>query len=122
MPAWIFVFIGGGLGSLARWNTSKWLSSEDTEVFPMGTFVANILACFILGLLMGYHLKYPIQHQYKLLLMVGFCGGFSTFSTFSAEILNLLKVGNYTLAFTYVGLSLLLGLVAVFTGLKIFNA
>ena len=118
MPAWIFVFLGGGLGSVCRWSVAKYFSHEDGS-FPVATFAANLIACLILGLLMGYHLKSPMSNQHKLLLMVGFCGGFSTFSTFSADIFTLLKTGNYITAFSYVGVSIILGLVAVFCGLKI---
>ena len=120
MPAWLFVFFGGGLGSVARWSISRWLDSQEGS-FPVGTFVANIIACLFLGLLMGYHIKHPMVHQHRLLLMVGFCGGFSTFSTFSAEILHLLKSGNHLLSLTYVAASLVAGLIAVYVGLKMFS-
>lgn len=118
MPAWIFVFLGGGLGSVARWSIARRFTTQEGS-FPLGTFTANIIACLILGLLMGYHLKYPMAHQHKLLLMIGFCGGFSTFSTFSAEIMHLLKEGNALMALAYVGASLIAGLVAVYIGLKL---
>jgi len=119
MPIWIYVFLGGGLGSVARWTTAKWLSPSSDHAFPIGTFTANLIACLILGLLIGYQLKHPIQHQYRLFLMVGFCGGFSTFSTFSAETFNLLRAGQLSMAIGYVAISLLFGLVAVFAGIKI---
>ncbi len=120
MPAWIFVFLGGGLGSVARWSIARWLNPQEGS-FPWGTFVANVIACLVLGMLMGYHLKHPMDHQHKLLLMIGFCGGFSTFSTFSAEIFHLLKSGNHLLSFAYVGTSLIVGLIAVFVGMKFFS-
>lgn len=120
MPAWIYVFFGGGIGSVARWATSKYVVTLDGG-FPKATFIANILACLILGLLMGYHFKHPMAHQYKLLLMMGFCGGFSTFSTFSAEIFLLLKSGNLWMAFSYIFASMIAGLIAVFIGLKLYS-
>ena len=120
MPSWIFVFFGGGLGSVARWFIARWLTPQEGS-FPIGTFVANISACLILGLLMGYHIKYPMAQQHRLLLMMGFCGGFSTFSTFSAEIMILLKSGNHLLSFTYAGASLVAGLIAIYVGIKILS-
>lgn len=118
MPAWIYVFFGGGLGSLTRWGLAKYWPLEEGE-FPIATLVANVIASLILGGLLGYHMKYPLTDQHKLLLMVGFCGGFSTFSTFSAELLNLLKLGHHHLAFGYLVLSLILGLAAVYIGYRI---
>ena len=120
MPAWIFVFFGGGLGSVARWFIARWLTPQEGS-FPIGTFVANILACLILGLLMGYHIKHPMAQQHRLLLMMGFCGGFSTFSTFSAEIMTLLKSGNHLLSLVYIGASLVAGLIAIYFGIKLLS-
>ena len=114
------MFFGGGLGSVARWFIARCLTSQEGS-FPIGTFVANILACLILGLLMGYHIKHPMAQQHRLLLMMGFCGGFSTFSTFSAEIMTLLKSGNHLLSLVYIGASLVAGLIAVYFGIKLLS-
>ncbi|MBK5278343.1 MAG: fluoride efflux transporter CrcB [Bacteroidia bacterium] len=118
IKSFFFIFIGGGLGSVLRFSLGKWISSLHTYYFPFGTLIVNILACFILGLVIGLadH-KQLFSPDTRLFWTVGFCGGFSTFSTFSNETLDLLQ-GGFTLnTFFYVTLSLLLCLAATFGGL-----
>jgi len=117
MQTLLYIFLGGGLGSLSRYAIGQYFSSQSG--FPWATFLANILACTLLGLLLGYELKHGMKSEYKLLLATGFCGGFSTFSTFSAESLKLLQAGHTGTAIAYVGISLLAGLIAVYMGLKL---
>ena len=85
--------------------------------FPMGTFVVNIIGCFLIGLLTSYFLK--VDNYLKFLLITGFCGGFTTFSTFSAENLSLWESGNYLVLGLYITLSIIVGLLAVYLGLQI---
>ena len=120
MQNWIYVFIGGGLGSLLRYGIGVYFSQVDTE-FPLGTFIANFLACLILGVLIGFQLKTELQSNYSLLFITGFCGGFSTFSTFSIESLKLFQNQQYALGLFYIGGSILIGLLAVYLGIKLQN-
>lgn len=118
MRSIVFVFLGGGLGSVVRYVMGRWVNSLHTHHFPFGTLVVNVIACFLLGLLIGLadhrHLMSP---QARLFWTVGFCGGFSTFSTFSNETLTLLQDGFSGSMILYVIFSLLFCLVAVFGGL-----
>jgi len=120
-PKLFAIFIGGGLGSLFRFYLGiRWNVSSDQ--FPFGTFLANIISSFILGILVAYYIAHPEwKVNYRLFLMTGFCGGFSTFSTFSAEAMTMLKDGHLSLAFLYMGASLLFGLLAVFLGMKVYE-
>lgn len=114
----VAIFIGGGLGSIFRYYLGLRLNINDH--FPYGTLVANILSSFILGGLLAYSLQHPVwKEQYKLFLMTGFCGGFSTFSTFSSETLFLMKNNQLELAFLYLSISLVLGVLSVYLGMKI---
>ena len=113
------VFIGGGLGSALRFGVGKLFISSLSK-FPTATFLVNIIGCLLIGLLVAY-LSKSENSFYKLLLVTGFCGGFTTFSTFSNETILLLKNNQITLAATYIISSLLLGLLATFVGYILMN-
>ncbi|WP_291275338.1 fluoride efflux transporter CrcB [Flavobacterium sp.] len=118
----ILVLLGGGIGSVIRYLLSYFFNKYQTTFFPWPTFIANSLGCFLIGLFFAYTLKNNAQSEtLKLLLITGFCGGFTTFSTFSLENLQLIQNQNYTLAISYTISSLLIGTIAVFLGFKFFN-
>lgn len=114
--AFLYVFIGGGLGSILRYGISLLTLKYWSSQFPLGTLLSNILACTILGLLV-YVLQIkqadnsPWLNQ---LLIVGFCGGFSTFSAFSLETFELLNRGNVVYASLNIALSIVLGISILF--------
>jgi len=118
MQAFLFVFIGGGLGSICRYGIARLLQAQQLD-FPLATFIANALACIVLGALVGISLKGDMSSTNKLLWMTGFCGGFSTFSTFSSETFQLLQAGNYGYALANIGLSIMVCLFCIFIGLKL---
>lgn len=116
--ALLYIFIGGGLGSVVRFATGKWIGTLHPPQFPYGTFVANIIACLLLGFVIGLadH-KQIISPTARLFWAVGFCGGFSTFSTFSAETITLLQNGFHFSTVLYVIASLAFCITATYAGL-----
>ncbi len=114
----LFVFLGGGLGSILRYAVSRLFLILNLS-FPLGTLVANIISSFILGLLVGYTINNNMSENYRLLFMVGLCGGFSTFSTFSYESFDMLKNGYYLLSLSYIVISLILCILSIALGIKI---
>jgi len=94
MNALISIFIGGGLGSVARYAIGKWITGIAFFAFPWGTLAANVISSLILGIFVGLTAAKPEhQNQLRFLVAIGFCGGFSTFSTFSAETFELFRNG-----------------------------
>jgi fluoride exporter len=115
----VFVFLGGGLGSLVRYGISLSISRLEIN-FPLATLISNVTACFLIGLLTAATTKGNLSDAHRLLLATGFCGGFSTFSTFSNETLQLAQNGQLFTAFFNILLSFVLCLAATFVGLRFF--
>ncbi len=114
----ILVFIGGGLGSSLRYIIGKYLNAG--HLLPFGTFLVNILGSLILGVILGWALKTnSLNTPLNLMLGIGFCGGFTTFSTFSFENYSLIKSGDYLTFSVYLFGSLILGMLAVLIGIFI---
>ena len=114
----LLVFIGGGLGSLCRWGLSLAIQPLLPR-FPWATLAANGLACFIMGILMGHQLATGVVEERRLLFAVGFCGGFSTFSTFTAETFHLWQGNQPYLAAANVLGSLLVCFACLLLGVKV---
>lgn len=116
--SWLLVFVGGGLGSVARYAVGAFLNTADLSKgqFPWPTLVANTLACLLLGAGIALLSRSVFERHHGLLLMTGFCGGFSTFSTFSAELLGLYEAGHLAAALAYLSCSLLIGVGAIALG------
>ena len=109
--------MGGFIGSVARYFVSRLNVSVDFYAVPVGTLLVNILGSLLIGFLAGIAEKSPILNaDLRLLLMVGLCGGFTTFSSFSNENLVLMHNGQYMSVLLYTGLSIFLGFTAVFIG------
>lgn len=117
MKAVLLVFFGGGVGSVLRYILGKLMNSHASGI-PFGTFAANILGSLLIGIVLGMAMRNGSISQNTLLLVAtGFCGGFTTFSTFAYENHLFLKDGNLGLFALYGLGSLVIGFAAVFAGI-----
>lgn len=116
----LLVALGGALGSVLRYLTSIFVSKYFANFFPWATLVTNLIGCFLIGFFIGQLQKNGlVDSGYKWFLVTGFCGGYTTFSTFGHENITLFQNGNSVLAFAYIAASVILGLGAVWLGLYV---
>ena len=118
----LYVFIGGGLGAVCRYMATTAIGARFGMMFPLGTLFVNTLGSFLMALVMGFLLSLAkstnmLPESLRLLLTVGFLGGFTTFSSFSMETVTLINGGSVLLALANVCANVLLGLGAVMIGL-----
>lgn len=120
MKTIFYIAIGGGFGSVLRYFTTIVVNKYFQSTFPYATFAINLIGCLLIGLCFGYFLKQNnISQDFKLFLITGICGGFTTFSAFSIENVQLLQNNQILTAFLYISLSIFLGLIATYAGLSI---
>lgn len=117
MKQLLLVFVGGGFGSALRFLVGKWLNNTESGI-PYGTFAANILGSLLIGFILGMAAKNEaLTQNHTLLLATGFCGGFTTFSTFAYENHIFLKSGDFMSFAFYTIASFVVGFLAVFLGM-----
>lgn len=117
----LYVGIGGGIGSILRFLTSRIVARyAQAEWLFLGTFAANIIGCLLIGLFAGWLLATnPSNQTLRLLFIVGFCGGYTTFSAFAFENLRLIEMHQWGLFLLYTFASVVLGILAVWVGMKV---
>ncbi|HOI01010.1 MAG TPA: fluoride efflux transporter CrcB [Bacteroidales bacterium] len=114
----IIIGSGGFLGSIGRFLLSRFVQINWPYYFPWGTLMVNVSGCLLIGILFGLSERsVAISGDWKAFLAIGFCGGFTTFSTFSQESLTLFRDSAYLLFFSYIGLSVVLCLSATLLGM-----
>lgn len=108
---------GGFAGTALRFVVGKWTSGFWSGPFPMGTFIVNIAGCLLIGLFLGLlENNRVVSAQANLLLITGFCGGFTTFSAFARELLDMGQKGDWTVMALYLTLSIVPGILCVWLG------
>ncbi len=115
----LLVGAGGATGSILRFLLGLGISKLHKSPYPWGTFWINVIGSLAIGLLLGYLSRNPGQEGLKLLLVTGLCGGFTTFSAFTAENITLLQQGHWNLSAIYIFASLVVGILSVWLGLYI---
>lgn len=114
------VALGGALGAMGRFSIAKYMSQYNSGLFPWATFSTNILGCFLMGILfVCITERFAVLEPYRPLLMVGFLGAFTTFSTFSLEIIALFNQEAWLTGFSYLILSCFCGVLGAWLGILV---
>lgn len=122
MKTFLLVGVGGFAGSYLRYLISYRVEQYILSSFPYGTLTVNIVGCFVIGLLLGLSTRFNLAPEYRLLLATGFCGGFTTFSSFSYEGIMLLQDAQFLYGFLYAGLSVFAGFLSTWLGLLLIRS
>jgi fluoride exporter len=115
----LLIAVGGAAGSVLRYLIGGRVQHFAPHGFPLGTLFVNVVGCFLIGIFVRQFMNIQTHNYLRALLMVGFCGGFTTFSAFSMETVGLIEGGEYPRAIAYITLSVLLCLIATFAGMSV---
>jgi CrcB protein len=114
----LFIFFGGGIGSVARYLVNRWVMGMVTSVYPYGTFLVNITGCFLIGFFVFSSSRLGMHSlNWRWFLVTGLCGGYTTFSSFSFENVQLITDQHFFLMILYTILSIALGFLATYMGI-----
>ena len=115
----VAIGIGSCIGGISRYLLSQFIQNKFLSSFPFGTLGVNIIGCFLIGIVFGVSERGNISNEWRLFLATGVLGGFTTFSAFSNETVGLLREGQLWHALVYIACSVLIGLLATFTGISL---
>ncbi|HRU61538.1 MAG: fluoride efflux transporter CrcB [Bacteroidia bacterium] len=116
----LLLALGGAMGTIARYGTGLWINRTlEQPLFPWGTFAINLTGCLVIGLLAGMNERNPFEVSARLFLFTGLLGGFTTFSAFGLESVQLIRNGHWQLAGLYAGSSTLVGILFAYAGYRL---
>jgi fluoride exporter len=119
----LLVGLGGAIGSVLRYLSAMLVNKYWNQAFPLATFIINMVGCLLIGVLIAFIEKQPgISDNFRLLMVTGFCGGYTTYSAFAYENTSLMSSGQTLIAFAYIAASVLVGMLFVWVGMYIGRA
>jgi CrcB protein len=115
----LLVGLGSFIGGISRYLITLFVQNKILSTFPYGTMAVNIIGCFLIGTIYALSERGNWNPEWRIFLATGIMGGFTTFSSFSNETVSMLRDAEYWPAFTYVALSVIIGLAATFAGISL---